>query len=350
MRTQPTRDHEPDEDGLAAITSFVAREADPRKRDLLLRDYAFRARYVDSRARHRYDARLIETIAGRAGEFPERPVPRAQAKPVDIAVLSVQPVEFQALKEVFKLPTKPFAEKRGRRYFETSVPSNQLADRGGKLSAVFTTSGRPTNPYMMRAIADASELYSPGAWFLVGMAAGVEGEVSIGDVVIASRAWAYEPGRLTADGFMPRPDLLAHGEMEQQLAYFGTADPALHSRVRRIIRGADPQRIPDGARDMRPEIIVGQKIIASGEKLLRDGKLLRSLNTSQQLIVAGDQESHGFALACGDAPWMIFRGISDYGDPKKSDVAQYYASLVAATTLAAFLEETFILPGEAPEF
>ena len=87
--------------------------------------------------------------------------------------------------------------------------------------------------------------------------------------------------------------------------------------------------------------------IASGEKLIADGRLVDMRLLFDERLRAVDQDSSGFAQACEfqepQMPWAVFRGISDYGAPGKKDKVQQAAALVAACAAVMFLKRHFRL-------
>lgn len=59
-------------------------------------------------------------------------------------------------------------------------------------------------------------------------------------------------------------------------------------------------------------------------------------------------EAGGFAKTLGDKrkQWLVFRGISDFGDPDKDRDCDWQpvASLVALTMVRKFLEHSYVHP------
>ncbi|MDZ4255441.1 MAG: hypothetical protein U1A72_22960, partial [Sulfuritalea sp.] len=83
--------------------------------------------------------------------------------------------------------------------------------------------------------------------------------------------------------------------------------------------------------------------IASSNVLIRDPGLLKELAKETYGVEGGDMESAGLATACEatDTPWIVFRGISDFGDSRKSDDFQALAASRAAATFWSFVMHKF---------
>jgi len=103
-------------------------------------------------------------------------------------------------------------------------------------------------------------------------------------------------------------------------------------------------------------------VIITGEKLVADDSLKDMPKEYHEKIFALDMESAGFALTCQErgVPWLIFRGISDFGDPETKDVKdpksgsrkvwQATAALSAITAAINFIENEYRGGEEAKEF
>ena len=55
---------------------------------------------------------------------------------------------------------------------------------------------------------------------MTGIAAGVEGEIGLGDIMVASESWNYESGKIVEEGFRPDYSAIA-------------VKPELHSKIRK---------------------------------------------------------------------------------------------------------------------
>ncbi len=100
--------------------------------------------------------------------------------------------------------------------------------------------------------------------------------------------------------------------------------------------GCDPaQRVPrDTEQDDEPRVVVHRGTIASGELVMRSGRLRDQL--AQQYDVLCFQTEAAGVLT--NFPCMVIRGISDYSDSHKNDEWQGYAAAAAA----AYARELFL--------
>jgi nucleoside phosphorylase len=263
---------------------------------------------------------------------------------VDVAIVTVLPEELQAVLDVLGIELVPQA---GQPFYQC-----QLLCRGSPgrlLDLVITSSPRPLNMHVGAPVARLRNKYSPRAAFLVGIAGGRAGKVSRGDVVIGQRVFYYEPGRVTSEGTAPRPQIVepanAYGNglysYDPDQTHFGER---IQEFIARLSESHRPSRLTENHVP-----VVRRATIASGENVMRDGKVLSTLaNRFDDSIAAVDQESYGFADSMRDLPWAIFRGISDNVNEIQDDRWKYVAAGFAAVCLRDFLE-TFYVPPDVAE-
>jgi len=217
------------------------------------------------------------------------------------------------------------------------------------------------NPSAAVVAAGLIHRHTPRAFFLMGIAAGVRGKIRIGDVVLSDRVVAYEPAALVRAGgtatVQPRPEIdrAPYGMLQDVVAY--RADP---KRLREAFAraGGKVPVAPHGKEEDQYREHVASSIaarlgtIASGEKLLRDpGKLVALRDTMHGKIEAGEMEAAGVVEACRPrhTPWLVVRGISDFGDELKSDAFHTFAARAAATVLVDFVAWGLNLGGSIEE-
>jgi nucleoside phosphorylase len=84
--------------------------------------------------------------------------------------------------------------------------------------------------------------------------------------------------------------------------------------------------MPSTEDDDDPYVIIHRGTIASGELVIKDGKLRDKL-AKQYSILCFEMEAAG---ALADFPCIVIRGISDYCDSHKNDSWHGYAAAAAA--------------------
>jgi nucleoside phosphorylase len=166
----------------------------------------------------------------------------------------------------------------------------------------------------------AVSLFDPAAVLFVGVAGALRDDVAIGDVVVATRIYAYHGGKEDGDGFRSRPrsfptshqlDQLAR-EVEAERSWAGGPPPAVHF-----------------------------KPIAAGEVVLdsRTSPVAQHLRLHYDDAVAIETESAGVASAGHlnrSLPVAAIRGISDTASGEKSETDRAGCQQLAADRAAAF--------------
>src|SRR5581483_2976332 len=177
--------------------------------------------------------------------------------------------------------------------------------------------------------------FHPQIALFVGVAGGLK-DVQRGDVVVATKIYAYEAGK-AGSHFEPRPSL-------------GYSSHALEQRARAEAHGKEwLARLQGDKPDPTPQVFIGA--IAAGEKVLssKQSSLACLLKHTYGDALAIEMEGHGFlhAVRVNHAVHgLVIRGISDLVEDKaEADAAGTQA--VAAQHAAAFAFEVlarFMLP------
>jgi adenosylhomocysteine nucleosidase len=169
-----------------------------------------------------------------------------------------------------------------------------------------------------RAIAE----FQPSAVVFVGIAGGLRDWIALGDVVVATRVYAYQGGRVDGDEFLARPQSWDTSHRLVQLA-------KLVQRTK-----AWP-----GAAESRTQVHF--EPIAAGDVVLNSTTAPEHerLRTHYNDAVAVEMESSGVALAghlCESTPTVAVRGISDLADGNKVHADSAGWQTTAAANAAAF--------------
>ncbi len=180
------------------------------------------------------------------------------------------------------------------------------------------------------AIESLAQELKPDLVLMVGVAGGVK-DVKKGDLVIGEKAYGYERGKETDEGFMARPQVFNYSHRLIQLSRWIVDAQSWQSRV-----------IPttDFPITAEPRIVFGP--IASGNKVIasNESALVGFLKTHFNDTLAVEMEAIGFQalLRHEKVKSLNIRGISDLlGDKVQADQQNHQP--LAAARAAAFAFE-----------
>jgi nucleoside phosphorylase len=259
--------------------------------------------------KERTDRQVLLVWKGR-WQWPQPETDSADEADATVVILTALEVEFEAVRNHLTEPQED-RHRRGSIYEVGTYQGKKLSFR-----VVLKEIG-PRNTGAAAEIERAIEQYEPDYVLFVGVAGGIK-DVSVGDVVCASKVYGYESGKETSKGFRPRP-----------VAFVPSAALLERSRAvkRAHNRAGSAFRIHEGA------IAAGDKVVASSRSAT--AQLIRA-NYGDALAIA--MEELGFLEGAhkSNAEAMIIRGISDLLDGKsRSDktgsqkLASENAALVA---------------------
>lgn len=276
-------------------------------------------------------------------------------KSIDIGIITVIPTEIDAIFKVFGIDSKLDAKKcSSLDYWETSIYSSACNSFVNiAISFVYGSAGN-TESAVVTAL--MSELLKPKIIYLVGIAAGAEVKVNIGDVVIPDTIHDVTVNVRKGNDFYPRSKSYS---IDGRLSRYLKVNPLNFQNVNKQLSLSKPEfeKLVTTAKKVGlkredfsnpPEIHDGS--IISGNTLLRDEAYFPQFHsTSDERCRAGEMEASGFVRACEitKCPWVVVRGISDYGDNRKGDEFQYLAAKNASIVSRSLIEHTidiFIFP------
>jgi nucleoside phosphorylase len=366
---------------------------------LLLRDFANRVRLLPTELAADLIARVEQILArSRFGEqfrdnfsrmrdraaglpLPLKKIEQRQRPKADAVILTVIRVEFKAVKRAFGIPDDaprsfPLG---GRDVFEASI------HRGSSfrpLKVFVAMVGEASNVPCANVCHDIINNIDTDLILLCGIAGGNrERKIRLGDVLGIQTVFYVEGGKSTLRTNVLGPLRLKKGAGAVVAALGGVLGRYLHvepetrtenapsptsdyinafelPRTRanelceEIVAAYAPDDLPIGHKRADFDVRYHQpaKIIC-GEKVLVDNRPQEQAESIDRRIYGVDMESFGFALACKyrDQQWAIFRGVSDFADPKKDDGKHVSAAVSAAVTARLFLEGQYRTPEEQGE-
>ncbi|WP_327087574.1 hypothetical protein OIE66_35390 [Nonomuraea sp. NBC_01738] len=262
-----------------------------------------------------------------------------------IGIITALPVEAAAVRHVLDRPQERSAPGDPNRYVRSLI-----AGRPVVATTLATSGNTPAADACAHLVRSFPEIR---AVIMCGIALGVprpgdpERDVRLGDVVVGTGGVVhYGHRRVTDDGTSLRGETLV-------------PSPILLRAVSEIriaqARGESPwapwlENTPAPAYE-RPEagaasVFYGR--IGSADELLRSAVRRDEIAVPAGLL-AMEMEGAGAAVsaALGGRECLVVRGVSDYGDARKSDLWQPYASMTAAAYVRALLEALGPADGQA---
>ncbi|MFH9425712.1 NB-ARC domain-containing protein [Streptomyces sp. NPDC017529] len=160
----------------------------------------------------------------------------------------------------------------------------------------------------------------PQALFFVGVAGGLKDDIDIGDVVIATKIYAYDGGKHSEDGFLTRPEAW-HAPQRLKSAAF----TALRGRT-----------------DVHFEPVAVANIVLVDPASATAALIKRHYEDAAAVEMEGSGVAHAAHLT-GDLEALVIRGISDKADPGKAEAdeggSQPRAAANAAMAAIAIIRE-----------
>ncbi len=301
---------------------------------------------------------LIEKLDKLNGSVIKRET-KSQRPSYDVIIFSVVPVEFMTLDKLLNVVKHPHQNAKydlnGIWYYEFEIERQKGLS---KLKALAALVGEAGDVNCSIACAKAFSKFNCDLAILCGIAAGVKDEAPLYSTVISKSIVNYEFQRLNKEDvtFRPRihtiktnfmnllPKLDLQGKVWKD-EFIKTYDVLIDSIEEK--------------QEFTPAMLHASKlktgVIASGAKLIADGKTLASLRDQIPVdkgIIAAEMEGSGFAPACEEyeVDWLVFRGISDHGeDDKNNPLNKKYQKMAAAsavTSMVFFLKYFYRTPRE----
>lgn len=274
-----------------------------------------------------------------------------QNRQIDVGIITIISAEIEAVFKTFDITpdqiietSSPYTYWRSEFYSHQSqrtisVVVSFLSREAGNTEAGICTS------YFLQD-------WYPRLMCLVGIAAGIKSKVRIGDVVIPNKVHdrtnkIYRKGTYSVRGnSTTRIDAIERmvkirpiSDKEFRLQYTNELNDILDNMKNLALSVGCSEAEYNG------EFSIHDGSLSSDNILIRDSSYFDGIiEETDEKCRAGDMESAGFVRACQvedlSFPWIIFRGISDFGDSNKDDNFQLLAARNACIALRLYLEKT----------
>ncbi len=180
--------------------------------------------------------------------------------------------------------------------------------------------------------------FKPRMMVIAGVAAGLEGRVNIGDVMIADPSWDYGSGKIqkTKDttSFLPDPRQV---RLNPELRAVVESIRDNHNFWRRIY-----DNWPGEKPSTELKMLIGP--VASGSAVIADKRTLSAVSVQNRKLIGIDMETYAVMYATERSPrprplGISIKAVSDYATGKKDDKYQRFAAHVSAESVYGFFTE-----------
>lgn len=181
----------------------------------------------------------------------------------------------------------------------------------------------------------------PKLILLVGICAGVKGEVALGDVVVSTDVLIWDAGKLTdGGGFSPSPVSLPVRESLVS-ALRGDELPRRAIDFWNGYGGSKPAALP----------VVHFGPVASGSSVIADEAVVENIRSHNRKVIAVDMEAFAVHSACAASSHpqpgvLTVKSICDFADKDKNSSIQSYTAGVSAALIVPILRLTTIKGGK----
>lgn len=166
---------------------------------------------------------------------------------------------------------------------------------------------------------------------LLGIAAGVPGEIGLGDVILPDQILYYESSKVIDYGELSAPKFkLTNRAVRRAASVF----PGIASQEWYVHVKADPELV-----------------LASGEKVVASEEFRKKIGAAHRKLTAIDMESYGVACAAErrGSSLTVIKGIVDFADSSKNDDYHEVAALNSARLFRYLITEGAFKYDAAPD-
>jgi nucleoside phosphorylase len=259
---------------------------------------------------------------------------------IDVLILTVKPVELDACLNAFGVTVHAKPVVLSNSGICTWIIDTKIARVA---VAMVGTAGNVETAAFLNSIDRDLPFRSA---ILVGMCAGVKGKMTLGSVIVAELVHAYEFVKMEATGpkYEPKPRPPAESDI-RSVELVNRVDKFWPGVVAAVQARNDPfpENEAETIEKWKPFLKRGG--LLAGGWLIEDGSLPAFSYQFSSDIRGAEMEGAGFATACGELgkPWVVLRGVADYGEEGRRKHWQWPATFAAASAARKCITEKLIL-------
>ena len=180
--------------------------------------------------------------------------------------------------------------------------------------------------------------YKPQIIIMGGICAGVEGKVSIGDVIVANPTFNHEAGKRTDNGFEANYTHRGLLRSVDDICELISEDKELLRHIR------DSWDFKTGK--PKTELTVHIVPMGSGSSVITETQTIEKIAVHNRKITGIDMEAFAVAQSAyetlgTETPWLVAKGVQDYANNDKNDESREYAAFVSAKFIIEFIKRFF---------
>lgn len=271
-------------------------------------------------------------------------------KNIDVGIITIIPTEIESLFEIMNISEKNMVKINSPfLYYKSKIFSEQC--RREITLVISFINGDAGNVEASICTTHFLQNWHPKLMCMVGISAGIEGKIKIGDVVIPSKIIDRTKKVYKSGKYIPRIENYHRTRLIEQMLkrykitledFFLECNKYILTDIKKAELVAKANGISESI--YNKDLVLVDGSIASEDTLIRDSNFfVPIIENVDEKCRGSEMEAVGFVKSCRtekeDFPWIIFRGISDMGDVKKSDDFQILAAKSASIALKLYLEK-----------
>jgi nucleoside phosphorylase/CheY-like chemotaxis protein len=155
--------------------------------------------------------------------------------------------------------------------------------------------------------------------FMPGICAGVEGEVELGDIIVANLSWEWQNGKIKGDDFAIEP-------------YQIPVNQIMITRAEQLLKTDILEQLWKDTKQKRPDRVPNYHIgpVVSGSSVISNSNKIEELRAQHRKLIGIEMEIFGVYAACSQSnvrpDFIGFKSVCDFGNESKSDNYHQFCS------------------------